>query len=196
MERGNGPLAFTVRLTDLNQAVKYLLAGRLLKSRLEFVDLNARTSEVELVTTSTSAAFPAVVSISGYARVPLQVFEGISRAVRMLGGDSAVVTVKPGEIRVASVVFSHPEIEIRLIGARTVDLPLDATLPDVLALLVQLRPEEIEDSGLLPRVLMAQEEASRLIDRAFDSLEPLGIERVALSQFVSEQIELRARKKT
>jgi hypothetical protein len=196
MEGGTSPLAFTVRLTDFNQAVEYLLAGRSQgEAQLDFVDLNARGSEVELATTSTSSTFPAEIKTTGYARVPIQVFERVSRAARMLRQPSALVTVKPGKIRVATMLVSHPEIEIRLIGARIADLPMGVPLPDVLAFLTHLRPEEIEDSGLLARVLAAQEEASRLIDRAFESLELLGIERAALSRFVSEQMELRSRKK-
>jgi hypothetical protein len=91
------------------------------------------------------------------------------------------VRIETGSIKVESTVFSHPEISLRLIGARIADLPIDASLPDVLALSAQFRPEEIEDSGLLRKVLAAQEEASRLIDRAAAILEPLGIERAALS---------------
>jgi hypothetical protein len=45
----------------------------------------------------------------------------------------------------------------------------------------------------MARVLAAQEEATRLIDQALKLLEQLGIERTALSKFVSEQIEGRAR---
>ena len=97
-------------------------------------------------------------------------------------------------MKIGALTFSHPEISLRLIGARIADLPIDAPLPDVLALLVRFSPKEIEDSGLLATALAAQEEASRLIGEALRSLEPLGIERVALSKFVWDHIEGRARR--
>jgi hypothetical protein len=64
-----------------------------------------------------------------------------------------------------------------------------------LALQARFRPEEIEDSGLVAKVLEAQEQASKLIDQAFMSLEQLGVGRASLGAFVSEQIAARAQKK-
>jgi hypothetical protein len=196
VEVGKGPIVLTAQLREFRKAVKYLLAGQSrIKAEMHFVDINATDSEVELVTTSSSSSFPAEVKTSGYARLPRKVFERIVRAVRMLRLDSAVVTIKPGEIRFAKLVFSHPEIEIRLIGARIADLPMDAPLPDVLALLSRFRPDEITDSGLASRVLDAQEKATKLIDRATEILEPLEIEREELSKFISERIRNKHKKR-
>lgn len=190
-------IEFSADLKEFNKAVKYLLAGtsRTEQDSLEMVDLNARAPEVELVTTGVSSPFPADVQCSGYARVPLLVFERISRAIRNLRRDSIQVLIETGTIRVGKLSFLHPEISLRLIGARIADLPIDAPLPDVLALQARFRPEELEDSGVLGRVLEAQEQTSKLIDQAFESLEQLGITRATLSAFVSEQIAARARQK-
>ncbi len=59
---------------------------------------------------------------------------------------------------------------------------------------MKYRPEELEDSGLLTRVLAAQEETSKLMDRALAALEPLQIQRQALDQFIWEQVQERAEK--
>ena len=194
----HAPIEFSAVLKEFNMAVKYLLAGtsRTEQDSLEMVDINVRAAEVELVTTGVSSPFPAEVRRSGYARVPLPVFERISRAIRGLRNDSIRVSVEIGTIKVGKLSFSHPEITLRLIGARVGDLPIDAPLADVLALQAPFRPEELEDSGfgLLARVLEAQEQASKLIDQVFVSLEQLGIERATLGVFVSEQIAARARK--
>ena len=46
-------------------------------------------------------------------------------------------------------------------------------------------PEELNDSGLLARVLAAQDTASELIDKSYESpLAPLDIKRDELSQFI------------
>lgn len=188
---------FSAAMVEFSRAVKGLFAGGSLggKARLEFVDLNATLFQVELVTTGTSSAFPAAISSEGYARIPLVTFGRISRAIRMLRITEIKLRIEPGTIRVGTLVFSHPEISLRLIGSRIADLPIGAQLPDVLGILTRFRPEEIDDSGLLGRVLAAQEEASRLVDQAFKALGPLGIERAALSEFVSQQIAKRPRRK-
>jgi hypothetical protein len=72
---------------------------------------------------------------------------------------------------------------------------MDAGLPDVLALSLRFRPEEIEDSGLLATVLAAEAEASRLVDQAYKTLKSLDIDRDVLSKLVSEQIKRRADRK-
>jgi hypothetical protein len=187
---------FSAHRKEFNEAVKYLLAGasRTDQELLEFADVNVRTSEVEFVTTGASSGLLVEVRTPGYARVPLPLFERISRAIQMLREDAIVVSIGTGVIRVAKLMFSHPQISLRLIGSRIADLPIGASLPDVLALSVRFRREEIEDSGLLARVIAAQAEASNLIDQSFESLEPLGIERSALSRFVLEQIEKRVRR--
>jgi hypothetical protein len=197
IEGARAAIEFSADLKEFNKAVKYLLAGtsRTEQDSLEMVDLNARAPEVELVTTGVSSPFPADVKSSGYARVPLPVFERISRAIRGLQDDSIQVLVQIGTIKVGKLSFLHPEISLRLIGARVADLPIDAPLPDVLALQARFRPEEIEDSGLVAKVLEAQEQASKLIDQAFMSLEQLGVGRASLGAFVSEQIAARAQKK-
>jgi hypothetical protein len=197
IEGARSAIEFSADLKGFNRAVKYLLVGTSGTERdsLEMVDLNARGDEVELVTTGASSPLSADVGSSGYARVPLLVFERISRAIRQLRNDSIRVSIEAGTIKVGKLSFLHPGISLRLIGARIADLPIDAPLCDVLALQARFRPEEIEDSGLLAKVLEAQEQASKLIDQAFISLEHLGIERAALGTFVSEQIAAHGRQK-
>jgi len=166
------------------------LRGR--QAQAEFVDINARNSEIELVSTSVSSAFPAEVISSGYARAPYLVFEWFSKAVKTLRQPSVRIAIQEGQVKAASLTFTHPDISIRLIGARIADLPMDAPLPEVLALLVKFSPEELADSGLLARVLTAQEQTSALVDRAMGALAPLEIKRDALNEFIWQQIKKRA----
>ena len=92
-------------------------------------------------------------------------------------------------MKAANLAFRHPSITIRPIGARTVDLPVDASLCDVLRLSLHFRTPELEDSGLLARVMEAQRQVADLIDRITVLVKPLGIEREIISQFVWEQIK-------
>ena len=81
-----------------------------------------------------------------------------------------------------------PLFTLRPIGSRTADLPVNPSLLDMIALRVRFRDEELEDSGLVPRVMEAQKRAADLIDSAASTLSPLGVSRQALSQFVEEQV--------
>ena len=185
-----GCFEFSAALDELNQAARFLMAGAShgKQQLLDSVDFNGSGSQVELVTAGVSSAFRARVLISGYARVPLAMFERIRRAIRMLKHDEIHVRIESGAMKVESMEFSHPEIVLRWMGPRIADLAIGAPLVDVLAVAVRFRAEEIEDSGLLARVLEAQEELSRMVDQAYRILEPTGIERRALSEFVSGQI--------
>lgn len=129
-----------------------------------------------------------------YARAPYLVFEWFSKAVSTLRQPSIVVSIAEGQVKVANLTFTHPDISVRLLGPRIADIPIGAPLPDILELLVKFRPEELSDSGLSARVLAAQEEASTLIDQAMKALARLGIQREELSQFIMEQIRKRSQR--
>jgi len=190
-------IEFDVEPREFAQALRYMRPARLQgrKARAEFIDINAGKGEIELVSTSASTTFPAQVINPGYARAPYLGYEWLSKAVRTLSQLSVRVSIVEGQIRVAKLTLSHPDITMRHIGARIADLPIDAPLPDVLALLVKYRTEELSDSGLLARVLAAQEQTSRLIDRAAKTLKPLDMKREALSEFIYKQIESRCESK-
>ena len=187
---------FHVELQELRLALKHLFAPKVPKkyARSQFVDMNARESEVQLVTTGAELVFPAQVKQRGYGRVPYMAVDWLRKAVGSLSQSPVRCIIEPGRIRVANLSFSSPEVTIRPIGARIADIPAEAALPDVLALLVKYRPEELEDCGLLARVLAAQEQTSKLMDQALAVLKPLEISREALDQFIREQVEERAKK--
>jgi hypothetical protein len=195
-ETGVPAVEFMVQSGEFSKALKYLRPARARgrKARADFVDINARDGEVEIVSTGVSFSVSAEIKRAGYARAPYLVFEWFSKAVKKLRQASVVVSITNGQVKVVNLTFTHPDISIRLMGPRIADLPIAAALADVLALLVKFRPEELSDAGLLARVLAAQETAAKLIDRAMKALAPLEIEREDLSQFIMEQIKKRSQR--
>lgn len=189
-------IEFSVELKELKLALKYLFAPNVPKkyARSQFVDVNARESEVQLVTTGAELVLPAQVTHRGYGRVPYMAVDWLRKAIRSLSRSPVRCIVEPGRIRVASLSFTSPEVTIRPIGARIADIPAEAALPDVLALLLKYHPEELEDSGLLTRVLAAQEQTSRLMDQALTVMGPLEIPRQVLGRFIWTQVKRRAGK--
>jgi hypothetical protein len=191
---GGTEVKFVVQLSEFSKALRYLRPARAKgrKAQADCVDLNVRAEEVEIVAPGVSFSLPAQVILAGYARVPYLTFEWFSRALKTLRQPSVEVAIIQGQVKTANLTFKHPDITTRLIGARIADLPIDAPLADVLALLAKYRPEELSDSGLLARVLAAQETASALIDRAMKVLARLKIKREELSQFIMDQIKKRS----
>ena len=185
------PVEVSFRLKDCKNALKHLFALKPTRgqAKLEYVDFNTGDDEVELVTTGIASSFPARIKTGGYARIPYLTFSGLSRSLRNLSEEPVVVSIHGGELKAANLAFKHPRITIRPIGVRIADLPVNASLCDVLRLFLHFQTPELEDSGLLARVMEAQTEVADLIDRITVLLKPLGIEREAISQFVWEQIK-------
>lgn len=77
---------------------------------------------------------------------------------------------------------------MRLIGARIADVPVNAALADVLVLLFQFSPEELQDSGLMARVVEAENKAMELIRQAANILEPLKIGPETLREVVWQNL--------
>jgi hypothetical protein len=185
---------FQVQLSEFSKAIRCLrpARARARKAIADFVDFNAYTSKVEIVAPGVSVRFDARILRSGYARIPYLTFEWFGNALKTYRQPSAEVSFSEGQVRVANLKFKHPDISVRLIGSRIADLPIDAPLPDVLALLTRFTTEELSESGLLARVLAAQEDATKLIDRAMKALAPLEIKREELSEFITDVVRKRA----
>ncbi len=191
------PVEFTVQLTELKQAFRPLMAAkpRGKKAQLEYVDIIAENGEVSFEIAGASSSSPAKVFTAGYARAPFPFFEQFHRILQTMPQESVPVSIDAGQIKAANLTFNHEGITIRLIGARIADLPIDASLRETLSLLVRFSQEELEDSGLLARVMAAEQHAAELIDRATKALEPLEIKREDVSRLVWDQIKQQLSKK-
>ncbi len=192
------PIEFAVSLSELRSVLKYFFALKVPKkrARTQFADIYVRNLDVEFKTAGTAVKFRAHAIRNGYARVPYIAMEWLRLAVRSIKQETVRVQIRLAHLRLGSLRFSNPEITLRRIGARIADLPMNAALPEVLALLVQYDPEELEDSGLLKMVLAAQEKVSEIMDRALEALKPLEIGRRALDEMIWQEIRKRARKPT
>ena len=155
---------------------------------LEYVDMKAQKDEIEFVSTAISATIPGEVVSSGCARIPFRLFETLFRRPQRLAAGRLSIQIREGEIKAGPMTVNNPEVAMLLIGARIADLPLDAPLPETLALTARFSHEELADSGLFDRVVAAQRRAGDITDRASKLLEPLGITRAELDRFVSGQI--------
>ena len=186
-------LVFLVERNEFKDAVSYLFSCRTRnrKPGAEYFDVDSGNTQIEMEVTGASSSCSAVVEKAGYARAPLIALEWCCKALRSIKDDRLRIHFSAGQLKMGSLIFKHEGISLRHRGGRLIDLPVDAPLPDVLALLTLFTAEEIEESGMLARVRKADRYASRLIDRAAKTLAPLGTTRNALDEFIKEQLNLR-----
>lgn len=184
------PMEFSVEVYDVKTKLRPFFAARPRgrDAELHHVDVKAQNDQVAVVTTGVEVSFPASVKSSGYARVPYPIFETIFRKLEKLGKGSMAFSIREGSLMAGSVTFNHPGISMQLIGTRIVDLPVDASLIGTLALGLRFSPEELEDSGLVEKVMAAQKEATALIEKAVAVLAPLKISSDALQDLVDTRV--------
>jgi hypothetical protein len=186
-------IEFFVKNKDFRQAVRLILAGRKQFMDTDTADLNVRGDRIELQSTGTSTDLPAEVVAAGYARVPLPTLKEVTRVARSFATTRIRVRIEPGKFRVESFSLSHRDIELRPIGARIADIPVNAPPADALALLKLYSADELADSGLAARVVEAQEFATSRINSAFNYLQELGVTRDEILQLVDQHVTSRAK---
>jgi len=196
----SGRICFTVKRAEFLDAIKSF--GPLKYSgtnpRLHYVDVQCHADEIRLISSGVELSLEGTVLEVGYGRVPLHLLGRIRSALSSLRGKTIPVSVCPGRIVVGSLSLSHPQITMQLMAGRIAELPLNASEQDVLEIAEKFLPEELEESGLAPRVLDVTfhhaERLSKLIDRAAKTLAALGISPHAVRSFVHGEIEKKRKK--
>jgi hypothetical protein len=187
---------FSIESKDLLHALKPFFAGRARgkAATLDYIDITAKEDEVEFVSTGMASSVGAEVVSSGCARVPYPIFEALFRKPEKYGVSRLAIHIENGQIKAGPTILNHPGVTIQAIGARIADLPIDASVVDTLGLSFRFNTNELADSGLDAKVRAAQQRADDLIDQATKLLEPLEINRDALTRFVFDQIKARQSK--
>ena len=185
-------LEFLVRTQELKKAIRLMLSGRKEYLSHDTADFRAVADTLELSSTGSSTQIEATVTQAGYARVPFDVLKNLRRAAVSYTKTRVRLRIEPGRLRIESFGLSHPDIELKRIGGRMADLPVDATPLDALALVKLLSSEEIEEAGLAARVLDAQERAVSAIEWATESLEDFRVPREAVRELLESHLALYA----
>jgi len=94
-------------------------------------------------------------------------------------------------MKAGPLAFNNPGITLQSPTVRLADLPLGASLADTLELTLRFSHDELLNSGLWERALVAQERTRALIEEATKILEPLEVGRDDLNQLVWNGIKHR-----
>jgi hypothetical protein len=179
---------FTAPSKDFKKALRIVLAGRAEFSDQDTADFTVRVGEVHLCSTGTETSFQASIAAAGYARVSIPVLKRMRKIGSSFKQDSLRVRIERQRVRIESFGFTSPDVELKPFGPRIADVPIDATVLDLLALQKLYSAEEIADSGLAARVAEAQETLIANVDSAHRALSQLNVNRVELRNLVERQI--------
>ena len=161
-------MEFVIAKKDFDSAVKQILAGREATS-MEPVDLTVGRSSLRLGAMGTDVEVPVETKTTGVARLSIRNIAGLKRISRTYKTALINIRVADGHIR-----FERTSIRIDSPDAkntrRVIDIPSDARAMDLIALQEIFSAEEIEESGLLPKVLEAKETKEKTLEAAASSL--------------------------
>lgn len=178
---------------DLKKGISLILAGRKEYVDQDTADFIAIADSLKLCSTGTSTEMDANVVQAGYGRVPLPILKSIKKVAGSFRTDRVRVKIEAGRLKIETFGFSHPDIELKRIGTRIADLPVNASVLDALAMQKLYSAEELAESGLAARVLGAQERAIATVERATRSLEEFEIPRAAVAELVEAHVLLHAK---
>ena len=183
------PVEFVVQIDGLRQAVEQLKANRGKYFDSDFVAIQVSDTAAVFRTVGTVSEVPAEGKLLGSVRVPLRTVAQIGEALTTLKTKNMTFHCAPGLIKIGAFSVKNPEIKIDKDPSPHLDLPIDISLLDTLALTKILNPREIAEQGMTARAEDAHHTRLSLIANALASLQPLEIEEWQLNHFVDCHIQ-------
>lgn len=168
---------FTITARDFKKAVKIVLVGRAEHAQEDTADFILRGDELQICSTGTSTNVAATVASAGYARMTIPMLRKMLKLAATFKQERLRIRIEAERVRIETFGISSPDIELKPLGGRIADVPVNASTLDLIALLKLYSHEEIEESGLAARVAKAQEIAIADLDRAASSLKEYGVRR-------------------
>lgn len=185
-------IEFTVPAKEFKKALRFILVGREEYSQADVVDFLVRAADLEICTTGTSVHLEACVYSAGYARLPLLLLKKIKKLASSYNKPKLSIRIDKERFRIESFAMVEEGIELKPIGPRITDVPIDATVLDLLAIQKLYSAEEIADSGLAARVAEAQQKSASDLNSAMLSLSRYGIPREVIRDLIDAHVSLHA----
>lgn len=155
----------------------------------DLADLLVSECAATLRSVGTSTEIPVFGTSTGVARLPLSVLKDIAKIAGTYKSKEVPVVVEEGSIKVSSFRMRSEEITLGAIPNQQIDIPVDASLLDTLALGVLLNELQITEQGLTRRVLDAWQKANEAIHEAALSLMDLEVTEAQIRGLVEERVK-------
>lgn len=183
---------FVVAAKDFKKAIGLILLGRAAHMETDVAEFRAVAGLLELSSVGTETEMDVEIVQAGYAQVPLPVLKDLKKLAASYKQPRLHIRIEDRLLRIESYTLRHPAIELKRIGAKMADLPVDAGFLDTLAMVKLFSAEEIAESGLAARVLDAQEKATAAIELAASSLSIFQVPREEIRKLLDTQLTKRA----
>jgi hypothetical protein len=185
-------IEFRVRVSDLKNATKQLLMNRGEFRDSDLADLLVSECAATLRTVGTSTEIPVFGTSPGAARLPLSVLKDIAKIAGTYKSKEVPMVVEEGAIKLASFRMRNENITLGAIPNQQIDIPVDASLLDTLAIGVLLSELQITEQGLTRRVLDGWQKANEAIHEAASSLTALEVTEAQIRELVEKRIQAAA----
>jgi hypothetical protein len=183
------PVEFVVQAADLRQATNQLKANRGKYNDSDFVDILVSESVAIFRAVGTESEVPVDGKRPGSVRVPLKIVHKIGEALTTLKTKELAFHCEPGIIKVGTFSLKHPEIELGRIPDQRLDLPIDMSVLDTLALAKILTYRKIDEEGMRARVDEALKTRQFAVADALAALQAIEITEPQLQSLVDAHVK-------
>ena len=182
---------FKISRAELSKASRLLSSVRT-DDGSDLVDLTCYRDNVKFVVTGREVTCPASVEAVGAAQFPVTVMAKLGKLAATFNDESPRIRIEAGRIRINSAAVSMPEIMLRKVSDRPIDIPDDAPIRDILALRYLFSQEELVASDLAKRYLAAVSRKTKDIASVTASLAAYGIPADTVDALIRESLEAHA----
>ena len=182
------PVEFTIRATDLRLAASQLKVNRGQYRESDTVDILVSECAAAFRAVGTETEVPVEGKHPGSVRLSLKSLQDVKKVALSFKKKHVVLRFEPGNAKVETFSRTHPDIELGEIPDQQLQIPLDVSVIDTLALSEILGPERVVKEGMRARVEDAINIRAEALSKAVIALQPIGITEKQLQILIDTQI--------
>jgi hypothetical protein len=172
---------------EFDKALRQILQGRNAQGPY-VIDFTAARETLTVVATGRSVEVAIEAAEIGSVSIPIEIVAKLKKIGKTYESEQVRLRVSEGRVRMEGMSIANPEIRVRKIARRVIDIPQDARPMDVLSLRHIFTPNEIEESELCAKVLDEEAKLANALDWSARSLADYGISRDDLRVMVETRI--------
>jgi hypothetical protein len=183
---------FRIRITDLRLAASQLKVNRGEYRESDTVDILVSECAATFRAVGTETEVPVEGEHPGSVRLSLKSLQNINKVALSFKKKQARLKFEPGTVWIETFSQTHPDIELGKIPDQQLQIPLDVSVLDTLALAEILGPDGVVQEGLRARVEDAIRTRTFAVSQALEVLRPLEINESQLQRLIDDHITLAA----
>jgi hypothetical protein len=179
---------FKIGVGDLRLAASQLRVNRGEYRESDTVDILVSECAATFRAVGMETEVPAQGDQTGFVRLSLKSLQNIQKVARSFKKTQVRLKFEPGTAWVESFSQTYPDIELGKIPDQQVQMPLDVSVLDTLALAEILGPDGIVHEGMRARVEDAIQTRTIAVSRALETLRPLEISEGQLQKLIDDHV--------